>query len=76
MALPASPSGACQRPCEFVFLPGAAAHDHALDPGPCESADLVRRERCSTDVDERLRTPLRGVAEPLGPAAGEEDRLH
>jgi hypothetical protein len=67
---------ALQRSGELVLLPGAAAHDHPLDAGPGQSTDLVLSEWLPADVDERLRTPLRGIAEPLGSAAREEDRLH
>ncbi len=67
---------ALQRTRELVLLPCPAAHDHAVHTGPRETTDLVLRERLPADVDERLRAPLRSVAEPLGPAAREKDRLH
>ena len=67
---------ALQRARELVLLPRPAAHDHAVDAGPRQPADLVLRERLPTDVDERLRAPLRSIAEPLGPASREKDRFH
>jgi hypothetical protein len=59
-----------------VLLPGAAADDHALDPGGSEAADLVLGERPARDVDERLRPALCGVAQALRLPTREEDRLH
>src|SRR5581483_7106422 len=56
-------------------LPGGAGHDHPRHAGPHEPGDLVGRERPARDVDERLRAPAGRVAEPLGLAAGEDDRL-
>src|SRR5581483_7283177 len=53
-----------------------AREDHPVDAGACEPSDLVRRERRACDLDERLRTSARSVAEPLGLTAGEDDRLH
>jgi hypothetical protein len=61
---------------EEVALPGRAGDDHALDPRLGEAGDLVRGERPLADLDERLRTAARGVAHPLGLAAGKDDRLH
>ena len=57
-------------------LPGGAREDHARHAGAREPADLVRSERLARDLDERLRTSAGSVAEPLGLAAGEDDRLH
>ncbi len=67
---------ALERALELLLLTGAAADDHAVDAGGREAADLVRGERTARDVDERLRPALRCVAEALGLAAREEDRLH
>ncbi|MCZ7587395.1 MAG: hypothetical protein M5U27_00735 [Gaiella sp.] len=61
---------------ECLLLPREAAHDHAVDPGPREPADLPGEERPASDRHERLRQAPRGVAEPLGLATGEDDRLH
>ena len=61
---------------EELALPRGAGHDHAVDAGLREPRDLVGGERPATDLDERLRASARGVAEPLGLAAAEDDRLH
>src|SRR5262249_35574639 len=53
-----------------------AAENHALDAGTAEQADLPGRERTPGDRYERLRQPARGVAEALGLAARQNDRLH
>ena len=45
-------------------------------PACAEPADLVGGERLAGDVDERLRPPAGRVAEALGLAAAEDDRLH
>src|SRR5205823_11682714 len=67
-------------PCQLLFeeraLARRAADDHARHTGPRETADLVRGERPARDVDERLRASAGSVTEPLGLAAGEEDRFH
>jgi hypothetical protein len=67
---------ALEHSSELVLLPSAAAHDHPVDAHLRESADLMLGERSPADLDERLRTPLRSVTQPLGAAAREEDRLH
>ena len=64
------------RRLERGLLPGDAADDHAVDADGRELLDLVRGERPAADLDQRLRTALGGLAEPLGLAAGEDDRLH
>ena len=61
---------------EQLALAGGAAHDHAVDARCREPGDRVGDERPSRDLDERLRAPTCGVAEALGLAAGEDDRLH
>ena len=65
-----------ERALELALLPGAAADDHALDPGGREAADLVLGERPAGDIDERLRPALRGVAQALRLPAREQDCLH
>jgi PhzF family phenazine biosynthesis protein len=61
---------------ELGFLASETAHDHPLDPGVPQPADLPREQRAAADGDERLRKPAGGVAEALGLSAGEDDRLH
>ena len=58
--------------------PWPAAHETItrVDAGVREPADLVRDQRLSGDVDERLRPAARRVAHALGLAAREDDRLH
>ena len=60
---------------EQLLLPRGAADDHAVDAGFGQQCDLVRRQRPPGDRDERLRPSFRSVGEPLGLAAGEDDRL-
>ena len=57
-------------------LAGRAREDDARHAGVREAAHLVGGERLARDVDERLRASCGSVAEPLGLAAGEDDRLH
>ena len=47
-----------------------------VTPAAASRADLVGGERPPGDLDERLRAAAGRVAEPLGLAAGEDDRLH
>ena len=47
-----------------------------LDARLREPRDLVRGERLARDVDERLRAAAGRVAQALGLAAREDDRLH
>ena len=60
---------------EQPALAGGAADDDALDACPHQQPDLVCEQRPFPDADERLRPSGRSLAEPLGPAAGEHDRL-
>src|SRR5207249_2386768 len=60
---------------EEVALPRSTRDDHALHAGARESRHLVGDERAPRHVDQRLRPPTGSVAEPLGLAAGEDDRL-
>src|SRR6185436_8226192 len=62
--------------CEVFPGSGSATDDHALDPGATKQRDLPSRQRPSRDRHQRLRQATRGVAEPLGLAAGQDDRLH
>src|SRR5207249_8468673 len=55
---------------------GAARDDHARDTGLDEAGNRVGRQRKTADGDERLRQPLRGLAEPFCLAAREEKCLH
>src|SRR6185295_11375894 len=64
-----------KRALEEGALSGCARDDHPLDAGPREPCHLVRDERSAGDVDERLGPSAGSVAEPLGLAAGEDDRL-
>src|SRR5919201_1751652 len=61
---------------EELAAPGAAAHDHTRDACQDEQAELVGEQRPARDLDERLRPAARGVAEPLGLAAGKDDCFH
>ena len=63
-------------PSNSAPWPAAQRDDHALDARGREPSDLVRGERPAGDVDERLRPPAAGVAEALGLAARQDDRLH
>src|SRR5262249_54640803 len=58
---------------EEFALSHSAGDDHAGDARTREAPDLVRGERTTGDVDERLRPSARSVAEALGLAAGEDD---
>ena len=60
---------------EELSLSGCARDDHPLHPGSHEAPDLVGRERLAGDLDQRLGTAARSIAEPLGLAAGEDDRF-
>ena len=71
--LDASPAERC---VELVFLSDRAGDDRTRDPGRREPLDRVRGERLPRHLHERLRLALRGLAEPLGLAAGEDERLH
>ena len=69
----ASPSAVVER----LLLPAEAAHDHAVRRPPGRAARSARRASGRpADRDERLRAAPRRVAEPLGLAAREDDRLH
>src|SRR4051812_6108371 len=57
-------------------LAGGAGEDHARHARVHEPPDLVRGERLPGELDERLRPSGRSVTEPLGFAAGEDDRFH
>src|SRR5262249_14435272 len=62
-------------PLEQLALAGGTREDHARHARPREPAHLVCGERLPGDLDEGLRPAPRGVAEALGPAAREDDRL-
>ncbi len=57
-------------------LARSAREDHPGDTGVRQATDLVSGERLPGDLDERLRPSSGGLAEALGLAAGENDRLH
>src|SRR5215208_4217464 len=61
---------------EELALARRARDDHARDAGAGEPTDLVRRERAAGHFHQGLRAAARGIAHPLGLAAGEDDRLH
>jgi hypothetical protein len=61
---------------EEPLVPRRTADEDAGDPRAGEPRDLVRGQRPPGDRDEGLRTPLRGLAEALGLAPGQDDRLH
>src|ERR1043166_6097444 len=61
---------------EEVLLSFRAADQNAIDPGCGELLHLIGDQRLARDLDQCLRAATRGVAETLGFAAGEDDRLH
>ena len=61
---------------EELLLAGRAAYDDPVDARAGEVGDLVGGERRAVERHESFGPPFRGVAEPLGPPAREEDRLH
>ena len=67
---------AAQGALEMRLLTGRAADEHALHAHRPELLDLVGGQRPAPDLDERLGLALRGLAEPLGLAARQDDRFH
>ena len=67
---------AAERRLEGAFLAGRAADEHSSHAGGGQLLDLVGGQRPARELDERLRTPVRGLAEALGLAARQDDRFH
>ena len=65
-----------ERVDERLLVSGAARDDHARHAALDEPRHPVLRERKPADRHERLRQPLRRLAQPLRLAAGEQERLH
>src|SRR6478735_5965120 len=61
---------------ELRALTGGAREQHTAHAGIREPTDLIGGERLPGNVDERLRPSAGSVTEPLGLAAGEDDRFH
>jgi hypothetical protein len=61
---------------EEIFLAGGAADEDTLDSGVDEKRDLMRGQGASGDLDQRLRSPSRSLAEAFGLPTGQDDGFH